>query len=416
MHRIWNFVTDYSLLLVAAAGLALIWANVAPESYHHLVHLVLWSDAPIGTLSDDNGRQIRELTLHFLVNDVLMALFFAMAAKEVWEAIVLEDGALRGKKAITPLIATFGGMAGPVLVYLGIAASLGLLAEIGRGWAIPTATDIAFSYVVGRIVFGARHPAIGFLLLLAIADDAAGLVILALFYPSGELAPSWLLLSFGAAFAAWALASWLPRRLDRGDQARPHSSFVRRRFGPWPYIIAGVVSWYGFHRAGLHPALGLLPVIPAIPHAARDFGIFAAEEAHSTDLLNSMEHALKLPVQLILFGFGLLNAGVELSAVSATTFAVLAGLMIGKPIGITFFGWLAAKPLGLGLPQGMVMRDLPLVGFIAAIGFTVSLFVASVAFSAGGLQDAAKMGALLSLGSGIVTIVLGRMFAVERQN
>lgn len=415
MHRLWTFITEYSLLLVAAAALALIWANLAPESYHHLVHLVLWENAPVGALHDHGGVITRDLTLHFLINDMAMALFFAMAAKEVWEAVVLPDGSLRGKKALTPLIATAGGMAGPIGVYLGLAAIFGVWTEVSRGWAIPTATDIAFSYVVGRIVFGARHPAIGFLLLLAIADDAAGLVILALFYPSGDLAPVWLLLSFAAAALVWALASWLPRRLDRGDQSRRHSTFVRRVFGPWPYVIAGVVSWYGFYRAGLHPALGLLPVIPAIPHAARDFGIFAEEERHSTDLLNAMEHALKLPVQLILFGFGLLNAGVGFSAISAATWLVLAGLVVGKPLGIMLFGWIAARGLGLGLPEGMAMRDLPLVGLIAAIGFTVSLFVASVAFAPGLVQDGAKMGALLSLGSAVLAITAGRLMKVQRQ-
>src|SRR5690606_37673498 len=227
------------------------------------------------------------------------------------------------------------------------------------------------------IVFGARHPAIGFLLLLAIADDAGGLAILAVFYPTGEVVPLWLLLSLVAAVGVWFLASWLPRRLDRRKQDRPNSTWTRRTLGPWPYVIAGCISWYGFYRAGLHPALGLLPVIPAIPHAERDFGIFAAAERYSRDLLNTMEHALKVPVQMVLFAFGLVNAGVEFSAISAPTWLVLAGLVIGKPLGITLFGWFAADVLRLGMPEGMSLRDLPLVGFIAAIGFTVALFVAS---------------------------------------
>ena len=116
-------------------------------------------------------------------NDVLMALFFAIAAKEVWEAVILEQGSLRGKKAATPLFATAGGMFGPIAVYLGLAMVMGseTYSAVANGWAIPTATDIAFSYLVGRLVFGAGHPAVRFLLLLAIADDAAGLIILAIF-------------------------------------------------------------------------------------------------------------------------------------------------------------------------------------------------------------------------------------------
>ncbi len=415
MYRIWNFVAEYSLLLVGGAGVALIWANLAPDSYRHFVHLPLWTGAPTGVVELHDGGTTRVLTLHFLINDMLMALFFAMAAKEVWEAVILPEGSLRGRKAVTPLIATLGGMAGPVAVYLGLAATLGMLAGVGRGWAIPTATDIAFSYLVGRIVFGARHPAIGFLLLLAIADDAAGLVILAVFYPTGEVQPAWLILSVAAVALAWGLANRLPRRLDRGRQDRPWSTWVRQVPGAWPYILAGCISWYGFHRAGLHPALGLLPVIPAIPHAGRDFGIFAAEEAGATDLLNAIEHALKLPVQLVLCAFGLVNAGVEFGAISAPTWLVLAGLAIGKPLGIALFGWFAARVLRLGLPEGMRIADLPVVGCVAAIGFTVALFVASVAFPAGPVQDAAKMGALLSLGSGAIALVAGRAFGVRRR-
>ncbi|MFC3058052.1 Na+/H+ antiporter NhaA [Paenirhodobacter populi] len=414
MYRIWNFVAEYSLLLVGGAVAALIWANLAPDSYHHLVHLPLWTDAPIGMVETHDGVTSRVLTLHFLINDVLMALFFAMAAKEVWEAVILSGGSLRGKKALTPLIATLGGMAGPVAVYLALAGALGIMADVGRGWAIPTATDIAFSYLVGRIVFGPRHPAIGFLLLLAIADDAGGLAILAIFYPTGEVLPVWLLLSVAAAIAVWLLASWLPRRMDRGKQDRPSSTWTRRVLGPWPYVIAGCISWYAFYRAGLHPALGLLPVIPAIPHAERDFGIFAESERYATDLLNGIEHALKLPVQVVLCAFGLVNAGVEFGAISAPTWLVLAGLIIGKPLGITLFGWFAANVLRLGLPEGMSLRDLPVIGCVAAIGFTVALFVASVAFPAGPVQDAAKMGALFSLGSAVLAILAGRIARVRK--
>jgi NhaA family Na+:H+ antiporter len=343
-----------------------------------------------------------------------MAFFFAIAAKEVWEAVALRDGALRGRKALTPLIATVGGMAGPVVVYLCLAMALGVLADVSRGWAIPTATDIAFSYLVGRMVFGARHPAIGFLLLLAIADDAGGLAILAIFYPSGEVAPAWLLLSLAAALGVFFLANVLPRRLDRGNQDRPRSTWVRKTLGFWPWVLAGALSWYAFQMAGLHPALGLLPIVPTIPHAEREFGVFAEEERYQTDLLNVIEHGLKVPVQFVLFGFGLLNAGVEFSTISEPTWLVLLGLIIGKPLGITLFGWIAAYPLRLGLPQGMEIRDLPVVGCVAAIGFTVALFVASVAFPAGPVQDAAKMGALFSLVSAVIAIAAGRICRVRR--
>ncbi|MEM6477926.1 MAG: Na+/H+ antiporter NhaA, partial [Pseudomonadota bacterium] len=242
MTRVWTFVTNYSLLLIAGALIALVWANVDAASYHHFVEFKIWDHAPIGHFHDGH----RTLTLHYLVNDILMAFFFAIAAKDVWEAVILKDGSLKGKKAATPLFATAGGMIGPISVYLGLALVLGsdTFDAVANGWAVPTATDIAFSYLVGRLVFGAGHPAVRFLLLLAIADDAAGLIILAIFYPSGDLAPAWLLLSLGAAVGVFVLANWLPRRLDRHKQDRPNSTYVRKVFSFWPYAVAACLSWY----------------------------------------------------------------------------------------------------------------------------------------------------------------------------
>jgi len=313
MYRVWGYLTEYSLLLIMGAIIALIWANTSFDSYHHFVEYVIWDHAWIGHAHmDAEGHIHRTLTFHYLVNDLLMALFFAIAGKEVWEAVALKNGSLRGKKSLTPLIATSGGMFGPIAVYLGLAMFMGkeVFEMTANGWAIPTATDIAFSYLVGRLVFGAGHPAVGFLLLLAIADDAAGLIILAIFYPSGEVAPIWLLLSLAAAIGVYFFANWLPRRLDRGKQDRPNSTFVNKQLGFLPYIIAGCISWYGFMRSGIHPALGLLPIVPAIPHADISFGIFAQAEKYLTDMLNRIEHALKSPVEVILFFFARANARV----------------------------------------------------------------------------------------------------------
>ncbi len=430
MYKVWNFVTNYSLLLIIGALIALVWANLDQHSYHHFVEMPLWWNDWIG-LDVDYWKKAygdgydkfgpfeteKVLTAHYLVNDILMAFFFAIAAKEVWEAVILKNGSLRGRKAATPLFATAGGMFGPIGVYLGLAYFLGsdTYSAVANGWAIPTATDIAFSYLVGRLVFGAGHPAVRFLLLLAIADDAAGLIILAVFYPSGDLAPVWLLLSLAAAVGVFVLFNWLPRRLDRGKQERPLSTFIRQKLTFWPYLAAACLSWFGFAQSGLHPALGLLPIVPTIPHADRAFGIFSSAEQHLTDLLNMIEHALKHPVEIILFFFGLLNAGVTFSSIGDATWLVLAGLIIGKPIGILLFGWFAAVPLRLGIPQGMRIIDLVVIGFVAAIGFTVSLFVASVAFDPGPVQDAAKMGALFSFAAAILSLIAGKLFRVQKQ-
>ena len=151
MYRVWNFLTNYSLLLIIGALIALVWANTDAHSYHHLVEYPVWFNDWVG-LDYDYWKKVygkgydafgspgttKVLSFHYLVNDVLMAFFFAIAAKEVWEAVVLKDGSLRGKKAATPLFATAGGMFGPIAVYLGLAAFLGsdTYNAVANGWAI----------------------------------------------------------------------------------------------------------------------------------------------------------------------------------------------------------------------------------------------------------------------------------------
>ena len=210
--------------LSVGALTALVWANLDPGSYHRFVDYPLIEGFFIGHAHIDvAGHLHRTLTIHYLVNDVLMALFFAIAAKEVWEAVILRERRAarqeRRRRRCLPRPEGWRGRSSS------ISASRRSLARppstrSRKAGQYPTATDIAFSYLVGRIVFGGGHPAVRFLLLLAIADDAAGLIILAVFYPSADIAPEWLLLSVGTALAAFVLFNWLPRRLDRGDELR----------------------------------------------------------------------------------------------------------------------------------------------------------------------------------------------------
>lgn len=392
-----RFLLENSLFLIFGAIAALIWANVDNETYQHFIELPLAHLDWIGhAVFDADGNLVeRHLTLHFLVNDILMAFFFAIAGKEVWEA-TLPGGPLNNpKQAAAPLIATIGGMAGPAGTYVLGAMVLGKWAVLSNGWAIPTATDIAFSYLVARIVFGNGHPAIPFLLLLAIADDAMGLIIIAIFYPSGPIELTWMLLPVAAM-----LVGLVFRRM--------------RIYSFLPYLlICGPISWIGFHWANLHPALGLLPIIPIMPHAHVDTGLFDWTRLDRTDTLSAFEHALKNPVELILGLFGLCNAGVLFTAVGDATWLVLAGLLIGKPIGIMLMGAIGSA-LGFKLPEGMGMKDLLVVAFAAGIGFTVAIFVSSVAFPKGDIQDAAKIGALLSFGGAILTIVTAKVLGVEK--
>src|SRR5687767_3483341 len=236
--RLTSVVFDNSLLLVAGTVAAVTWANLDVASYDRIAH-----------------------QLHFWVNDVGMVFFFALAAKEVFEATLPGGPLASPRHALSPLSAAVGGMLAPAVIYLALASTLGP-AELSRGWAIPCATDIAFSAMIARVIFRPGHPAIPFLLLLAIADDALGLMILAAFYPSGPL--SFIALATLMTVALLA-ALWLRRRRVR--------SF-------WFYVIGpGLLSWTALYLGGFHPALALVPIVPFMPHAAQDLGLFDPREA-----------------------------------------------------------------------------------------------------------------------------------------
>ncbi len=179
---------DNSLLLLVGTIGALAWANLDLQSYGRITH-----------------------PLHFWVNDIGMAFFFALAAKEVFEATLPGGPLATPRQALSPLAAAVGGMVAPALIYLALSSTIGP-ATLSRGWAIPCATDIAFSAMIARVIFPSGHPAIPFLLLLAIADDALGLIILAVFYPSGPLSVVALTTLMAAAILA---ALWLKRRQVR---------------------------------------------------------------------------------------------------------------------------------------------------------------------------------------------------------
>ena len=358
---------EYSLPLIFGVTAALVWANLDSTSYQALIHF-----SPLGEGSHAN--------LHFVVNDIFMALFFALAMGEIVESLLPGGPLYPLKKAINPLLGTIGGVLGPVAAYFAIIAIQGRL-DLANGWGIPTATDIALAWLVARLVFGAGHPAVSFLLLLAVADDAIGLGIIAIFYPDPNhpVEPIYLLCVVGAMMAAYAMTR----------------SNIQNY---WAYLLVpGGLSWVGFFFAHLHPALSLVPVVAMMPRANHDDGIFAEEKSHHphNDTLNRFQHAFTLPVDIGLFFFGFANAGVAVADLGDATWAILLALAVGKTIGIWGFSYTADR-MGFPLPMGMNGRSLLVAGFTASIGLTVALFVAGVAFTEPSLRDAAKMGALLS--------------------
>jgi NhaA family Na+:H+ antiporter len=371
MKRTIDFLLENSVFLIIGTLAALVWANVDLTGYENFTH-----------------------SIHFFVNDIAMVFFFGIAAKEVYEAL-LPGGALSSpRKAAMPLLATLGGMAGPAGIYVAGAMLLGQN-ELLRGWAIPCATDIAFSYLIARFIFGSKHPAIPFLLLLAIADDGAGLLILALFYPTAAVnLPLFLALVAVAILLAIGLKRWQV------------TSF-------WPYIaICGPISWFGFYIGGIHPALALVPIIFFMPHASTDPGLFANQEEDALDTLNQFRHWWRNPVELTLGLFGFVNAGVPFTSIGVGTWLVFISLTVGKPLGITLFS-LLGRAFNLSLPDGMRWADVIVLGCAAGIGFTVALFVSTVAFPSGPTLDMAKMGALFSFGSMIVAVIAGKLLRVQ---
>ena len=403
-----NLLQEFSIPLIAGVIVALAFANKDFEAYHHLVE---WN--PLRALFGEGWGVVfhHETTLHFLINDVFMVFFFGIAAKEITEA-VLPGGSLNPMgKALNPILSTLGGVFGPVGVFfvaVAVCTGMGLFEGfdprvVQKGWGIPTATDIALAWLVSRTVFGGGHPAVSFLLLLAVADDAIGLVIIAVFYgdPTHPAEPTWLLLVLGGMFLALLM----------------RKAGVRKW---WLYILlSGPLAWSGLVLANLHPALALVFIVPFLPGPERDTGMFVDDEAEGNTAnadhspLHNFEHDLKLFVDLGLFFFAFANAGVEFAGVGPMTWIILGSLVVGKTVGITLFG-LAAIRLGLALPERMGLKELVMAAFIAALGLTVALFVAAAAFVDPGLLGQAKMGALFSGFVGVLAIPLGAMMGIEK--
>ena len=372
-------LSELSIPLIAGVIAALCWANFAPVSYEHFLHIPL----------------IGSMTFHFLINDIFMVFFFGLAGVEIMHSL-LPGGHLNPlNKAITPLMATLGGILGPIAVFF-IANLLIGSPLYNNGWAIPTATDIAISWLVARLIFGKTHPAISFLLLLAIADDAIGLLIIAVFYPNpaSPIEPFWLLL----VAAAMLLAHFMHR-------AKVTSY--------WPYLLLpGILAWLGMLEAHLHPALALVFIVPFLPHKCKCKLGTAPIECDCISTLIRFEKDFKLFVDFGLFFFGLANAGVEFTSLSALTVIVFLALLIGKTVGIFSLAKVAGV-LGFSLPQGVTNKELFVLSMVAGIGLTVALFVSGIAYVDPVLQGAAKMGALSSAFISFIAIAIARLLKIK---
>ncbi|WP_342731162.1 Na+/H+ antiporter NhaA [Bradyrhizobium sp. B117] len=365
------------IVLLVAAAAALLWANSPlAHSYRDV-----WSQLIPLRL----GAFAFERSLHFWINDALMTVFFLVVGMEIRREI--HEGALsKFDQAILPVLAALGGVVVPALIYL----SLNVGAGRDQGWAIPTATDIAFAVGVLALLGKSIHGNVRvFLLALAIIDDTIAVLIIALFYTSG-LDPS------GFAVAALGVVMAL--------------GFQRLGFGSaYAYIVPAFVVWTGFLVAGVHPTLagvvlGLItPVRSPSPEIAPP--VIRVETA----LYPWVAYAI-MPV------FALANAGVSFkgmelsSGTQFVTLGVALALCAGKPVGVIGVTWLAVRSGWCRLAPGVSWGGICLIGLLAGIGFTMSIFIAMLAFADANLLDAAKLGVLLG---SLISVTLGLGFGAE---
>lgn len=400
MYRVSPHVRNFGRTLAAGVALATLWVNLDPASYYDAIE---WRIADV-TLPAWMAVAPAALTPMSVVSEGLMAILLFFVGKELWEALVLDRGALSGRRVILPLGLTLGGVAGAILVWL-LATALFQTAEEaapGAGWPVPVGSDVVLCYIVGRALFGPRHPALHLLLLLAIAFDILGLALTVFADPAARPSPVWLLLPVLAAVGVWRLHGRLPAG---GATERQR----RRAQHLWPYLVAGVLSWIGVLFAGLPGALGLLPVIPAIAHADRSFGLFAEAEALLHDPLNRLAHLAVRPLAVILFLFGLTRGGIDLAAFAPTTAIVLLAFWIGKPLGLVAGGLVAQRLSGTRLPADIDARAIGLVALILGMGFTVPVLAVDATLPGGAVQEAARLGLALTLLAGPLALGLARV-------
>lgn len=337
------------MILILAAVAAMILANTASTAEGYQAFLNEPVQIRFGALDISKN-------LLLWINDAMMALFFLLIGLEVKRELMVGELASRDK-AIFPVIAALGGMALPALIFLGFNHG----DEIARnGWAIPTATDIAFALGVLALL-GSRVPAAlkVFLMALAIIDDLGAIVIIALFYTSGLS-----VLSLGVAAGAIVVLALL-------------NYFNVRKISI--YILVGIVLWTAVLKSGVHATLAGVIVGFFIPLEKR--------EGHSP--AEHLAHGLMPWVNwLILPLFAFANAGISLAGItlgdvlSPEPSGIILGLLIGKPLGITLFCWLAVRLRLAVLPDGTTLRDIMAIGVLCGIGFTMSIFISSLAFDA----------------------------------
>ncbi|NDG09487.1 MAG: Na+/H+ antiporter NhaA [Actinobacteria bacterium] len=373
------------VLLLIAAILGLVAANTPiADSYFKFLEI---------EFKVDWGGIFLEMTILKFINYGLMTIFFFVVGLEIKREVT--SGHLsKLRQAAAPFFAAIGGMAIPAVIYLAIAGD-----AAPEGWAIPVATDIALA--VGLLALMGSTVTQGlkaFLLALAVIDDIGAILIIALVYSSGVIF-SWLLAGVLAVIVTLALQRLKVMKI-------------------YVYIFVGALLWYSLYKAGLHPTLaGVIMGIlaPAAPIEDKNWSDSEDGQVTIVEKLEARFHGLSTFFVVPIFAFA--NAGVELSSRalndainSPIAWGIVAGLVLGKPIGVFATAKLAAKVKLAELPEGGRGVKLLATGSTAGIGFTVAIFIAKLAFEAGPNQDLAVTAVIFgSLISGLIAVALFRL-------
>lgn len=322
------------------------------------------------------------MSLRHWVNDALMAIFFFSVGLEIKREMLF--GQLTSlKKSSLPVMAAIGGMAVPALIYSIFNAGE---ADTAGGWGIPMATDIAFA--IGIIsLLGSRVPANLkiFLTALAIVDDLGAIIVLAVFYPSHALHLGWLI-----------YAGIIMVILFIFNRARLQNRLL--------YIIPGILMWYFTYRSGIHATIAGVMLASLIPAKC-------SEEGKEDSLMHKFIHGLHPAVNFLIIPlFALANAGVAIDfgifgseGIPPVSLGIFFGLLIGKPLGIFLLSFIGVKTGAASLPEGVTWGQVAAMGLLGGIGFTMSIFINSLAFSDPVITDIGKMSILLTSAIAAVT-------------
>jgi NhaA family Na+:H+ antiporter len=271
------------------------------------------------------------------------------------------------------------------------------------GWTVPIGSDVVLAYAFGRRLFGAGHPALQVLLFLTIASNLAALVLAGVTAPGGTgLKAGWLMIALAVPMALWAVLTRPALAPDASERA--HARAQMRA----PWVVAGLVTWAAVAASGLPPAMGFLPILPAMPPASRSFGLFAQAERFLSDPANRLAQVLRPASVVVLFLFGLTHGALDLAAFAPTTWVMLGALWLGKPLGLALGFAVAMRLLRLPAPRGVTRHDLAALAGLCAIAFTAPALVMATALPGGAMQEAARLGLALSLLAGPLTVAVFR--------